>query len=110
MSTKSSEIDQKKEALQKELDDLRKELDDSIDKVSEGVSKSLEPIQVIKKHPFKALAISTFAGFLLAYHSKGSRNTIASNSVLNGIKREITSRLMDIALEKLEQTIKKEDQ
>jgi hypothetical protein len=104
-----SELDKKKLKLEQELDEIKKDLESTIDSVSTKVSKSLEPIELVKKHPLKALGGSILLGFLFSYRNSTFRNSSSTNSIFSGVKRELTSRLLGIALEQIERSIKKED-
>lgn len=70
---KSSEVDQKKQELLRELKRIQGDLDQSLDDVRTDVSSQLDPRELVKKHPLMSLGASVALGFLFGHKGRPSK-------------------------------------
>jgi len=70
---KTSELDQKKQELQRELKRLQGELDQSLDDVKTDVTSQLDPRELVRKHPLVSLGTSVALGFLFGHKGRNAK-------------------------------------
>jgi uncharacterized protein YpuA (DUF1002 family) len=104
---KVDELEKKKQELEEELNKIQGELDSSIDRVREDVSSSLNPKNIIRKHPLPMVGASALLGFLLG-HKKRSSTSISdkgrdfSGALLSELKRLATRKAINFATDYVE--------
>jgi len=104
---KVDELEKKKQELEAELNKIQGELDNSIDQVREDVSSSLNPKNVIRKHPLPIVGASALLGFLLGHKRKSSAPTSDkggdfSGALLSELKRLATRKAINFATDYVE--------
>jgi hypothetical protein len=104
---KVDELEKKKQELEAELNKIQGELDNSIDQVREDVSSSLNPKNIIRKHPLPIVGASTLLGFLLGHKRKSSAPTSDkggdfSGALLSELKRLATRKAINFATDYVE--------
>ncbi len=104
---KVDELEKKKQELEAELNKIQGELDNSIDQVREDVSSSLNPKNVIRKHPLPIVGASALLGFLLGHKRKSSAATSDkggdfSGALLSELKRLATRKAINFATDYVE--------
>lgn len=110
---KVDELKNKKKKLEDELNKIQSELDDSIDQVREDVSSSLNPKNMIKKHPLSVVGASALIGFLLGHKNKRSSTSSSdqggdfSGALMSEIKRLATRKAINFATAYVENLLEK---
>lgn len=95
--SKLSEIEQKKKELELELSRIQTDLDQSIDEVKDEVVQSMDPKEIIRKHPLPVVGASMLVGFLLGSKSKrgsSSAKSSGDDSMGSAIGYELKRALM----------------
>lgn len=107
--SKLSEIEQKKKELELELSRIQTDLDQSIDEVKDEVVQSMDPKEIIRKHPLPAVGVSILAGFLLGSNKKrggsASRNTGGDgmgSAIGYELKRALMKKVVGLLLDFLD--------
>lgn len=109
--SKVSEIEKKKQELEKELARLQQGLDKSFDEVKEDVSTTLDPKAIIRRHPLKALGASVALGFLFGSSSSKGRSGSGDHSTGMGhvigyeLKKALMKRGVGILLDFLDDKV-----
>lgn len=67
-------LEQRKRLLEADLNQIESGLKDSIQETKENVVAALIPRKTIRKSPFKAVAISVLAGFVIGLPKKGKKS------------------------------------
>ncbi|PAU92777.1 hypothetical protein CK503_14900 [Aliifodinibius salipaludis] len=105
---KVDELEKKKQELEEELNNIQGELDNSIDRVREDVSNSLDPKNIIRKHPLPIVGASALLGFLLGHKNRKSSTSSTekvgefSGALLSELKRLATRKAINFATEYVE--------
>ncbi|WP_445666252.1 hypothetical protein [Fodinibius sp. AD559] len=105
---KVDELEKKKQELEEELNNIEGELDSSIDQVREDVGSSLNPKNIIRKHPLPIVGASAVIGFLLGHKRRKSSTSTSDNggdfsgALLSELKRLATRKAINFATDYVE--------
>lgn len=107
---KVDELEKKKQQLEEELNNIQGELDNSIDQVREDVSSSLNPKNIIRKHPLPIVGASALVGFLLGHKrnpstSSSDKGRDFSGALLSELKRLATRKAINFATDYVEKML-----
>ncbi|RNC80026.1 MAG: hypothetical protein ED557_12915 [Balneola sp.] len=116
MSKSKDPIAQKKKELKANLVRIQNDLDQSLTNVRDEVAESFTPKEIVKKYPLPVIGVSLVIGFLLGSgggsrkSGKSSKEGIAQ-SVGNSIKKKLTQKAVDAALDYVDEKFlnRKED-
>ncbi|GAB5409279.1 MAG: hypothetical protein BalsKO_16440 [Balneolaceae bacterium] len=112
MTKAHDKINEKKKQLETNLARIQEGLDHSIDEVKGGVAESLSPKEIAKKYPLPILGVSIVLGFLLgskggfSQKEKSSSNNLVIDSISRSLKKKLTQKAVDTALDFIEGRLK----
>lgn len=108
MKKSISSLDKKKEELETSLARIQEGIDKSIDEVKGDVIESLSPGEVVKKYPLPIVGAAIVVGFILGSSGrsrKDSSKNVVANSLGKSLKKRLTEKATDIALNYIEEKI-----
>lgn len=106
MSRSAEQIEKKKKELESNLNKIQTELDRSLEEVRGDVAESLSPKEIIRKYPLPVLGASLLIGFLAGSAGRTKKRSYSSDtladSIGNSLKKRLTRKAVDVALDYLE--------
>ena len=111
MSKKIDRIEEKKKELEANLEKIQGGIEDNLVNVRSDVTQSINPSEIIRKHPLPSVATAVVFGFLLTTLGRSSKkkNTstkaVVADSLTQSLKKRISKKAVDIALDYIEDKI-----
>lgn len=112
MSKKIDRIEAKKKELEANLEKIQDGIEDNLVNVRSDVTQSINPTEVIRKYPLPSVATAMVVGFLLTTIGRSSSNkkktstkAVVADSLTNSLKKRISKKAVDIALDYIEDKI-----
>ena len=109
MSRTPDQILKKKQELESNLVRIQEDLDKTIDDVRGEVTQNLSPSQIVKKYPLPVVGGAILLGFLIGTPArsrrKGSAADTITGSIGSSLKRRLTKKAVDIAIDVLEEKL-----
>ncbi len=110
------DINQRRDALKKELEDLHEQIGKSVGEIKEGVQTRLDLSYWTNRYPFRVAGLSIVAGFLAGMRwSSGSRDRTKSvrgesylwSELKRVAMRKAIQKVIDLLDEKVDQRVQK---
>ncbi len=106
-----NKIEAKKKELETSLSRIQEDLDKSLQEVKEDVGQTVAPKEIIRRFPLPVVGGAILLGFLLGTSgkrkNKSSRgtNTTVIDSITSSLKRKVTQKVTDAAMNYLEEKL-----
>ena len=114
MSKRIDKIEAKKLELESNITRLQQGLEQNISSVKGDVTQSVQPTQLVKKHPIQVVGAAVVLGFLLGYSGRNkskkvriSKETNITDSIVNSLKKKVTQKAVDMAMEYVDSKLAK---
>jgi ElaB/YqjD/DUF883 family membrane-anchored ribosome-binding protein len=100
-----SELRERKEKLQEELDALENDIEGRISGVQKKLMGNLEPVSIIKRHPFTSVGASILAGLAIGLIGKKGKREETGDSSGVEFSRIVIDEVKKLAAKKAVQSL-----